>query len=450
LNRVDVPAAVDAFLRGIERRAYLFLWLQGGRPEAAEPALAAGLRAFAAQAAAGPMAEWPDRFWRLLAALPVREDGHWPAPLGYLGTLGSEPRRALLLRMAAGLDERAAAEALGVSLATYRDRLAVACPRDASGEADVAAWHRIAQAVQQAGRDLAPPQLVRLARLREAALAGRPVPAPAPPPRADATSARALRRRWPWILLVVLACAAALAATWWLEPRLAGDGSAATGTAEAGHGDGDLRVHDRGPILVEPLPETSAPAAEAMPVPLPEPPADPAVASLDLYAWYAAGAPDSAMEREAEGAPPPPPAAALPAPPPAQAELLWAAWEALDATEQAQVRAAAEAFRALPPSEQAALRARFAALDAMERHGWLLGPALGADWPALQPLFGYVTEGEREPLLDALRALAPHQRAQLTALSRRTPPQQRAALRLELLAQPPAQRADWLARRHAD
>ncbi|HRF84754.1 MAG TPA: hypothetical protein PLO34_10065, partial [Pseudoxanthomonas sp.] len=58
-----LPAALSAFLRGVERRAYVFLWLQDGNAAGAERALAAAIRAFPGPAAAMPMAEWPARFW---------------------------------------------------------------------------------------------------------------------------------------------------------------------------------------------------------------------------------------------------------------------------------------------------------------------------------------------------------------------------------------------------
>ena len=67
----ELPAALTAFLRGAERRAFVFLWLQGGDAAMAEKALAAAIRAFPGPAANLPMAEWPDRFWRLLAASPL-------------------------------------------------------------------------------------------------------------------------------------------------------------------------------------------------------------------------------------------------------------------------------------------------------------------------------------------------------------------------------------------
>ncbi|UWX04722.1 hypothetical protein H1235_01705 [Pseudoxanthomonas sp. NC8] len=123
------------------------------------------------------------------------------------------------------------------------------------------------------------------------------------------------------------------------------------------------------------------------------------------------------------------------------------AWQQLDAIEQAQVRAAATALQSQDPGMRASLRARFAALDAMERAGWQLGPSLGADYVALQPLLGFVGEDERGPLLALLRELTPPQRARLGELSARTPPAGREQLRRELLAVPPAGRGAWLEQR---
>lgn len=125
----------------------------------------------------------------------------------------------------------------------------------------------------------------------------------------------------------------------------------------------------------------------------------------------------------------------------------WLAWRALPADERARMRAAREAYLALPVADQQALRARFDALDAGIRRGWLLGPVLGADWPQLHALFAQVAPGERDALLDALRALPPQARADLGVLAQRTPPQERADLRAALMAQPPGQRAAWLRRR---
>lgn len=122
----------------------------------------------------------------------------------------------------------------------------------------------------------------------------------------------------------------------------------------------------------------------------------------------------------------------------------WQAWRALPVDQRLQVQAAVLAFAALPASRQQALRARFAQRDAGERHGWLLGPALGADFVQLQPLLLQVPAAQREPLLAVLRAMTPAQRLDLAVLAQRTAPQQRDELRRALLSTSAANRAAWL------
>ena len=122
----------------------------------------------------------------------------------------------------------------------------------------------------------------------------------------------------------------------------------------------------------------------------------------------------------------------------------WQAWQALPEAERQRLRAAATAFSALPPDQQQTLRAQYDALDGSERRGWLLGPVLGADYPKLHALVAQVPPDQRDALLEALRALSPEGRADLSVLAQRTPPQARDALRTELLAQPAPQRDAWL------
>jgi hypothetical protein len=122
----------------------------------------------------------------------------------------------------------------------------------------------------------------------------------------------------------------------------------------------------------------------------------------------------------------------------------WQAWQSLPPHEQWQLRAAATAFAALPPQQQQALRARFAQLDDTARRGWLLGPALGADYARLQPLLMQVPAAQREPLLAILRAMTPAELDDLATLAQRTAPPQRDALRRELLSTSAANRAAWL------
>jgi hypothetical protein len=122
----------------------------------------------------------------------------------------------------------------------------------------------------------------------------------------------------------------------------------------------------------------------------------------------------------------------------------WQAWQALPAAQQLQVRAAATAFAALPLEQQQALRAQFAQRDGSEQHEWLLGPALGVGFPALQPLLLQVPDGERQPLLAVLRTLSPSQLSALGVLAQRTPPTQRDNLRRALLSTTPDARGQWL------
>jgi hypothetical protein len=454
----DLPAAVTAFLRGVERRAFVFLWLQGGSASAAERALAAAIRAFPGPAEDMPMAEWPVRFWKLLLALPAGpEPGRWPPDLDFLGALPVPVRRALLLRQVAGLDENSAAAVIGTGLSGYQQALADACPRDFAGAPDAAGWRRQAEVIQQAGRDL---DGQRLQQLRESALAGRPAPAtlsapshdPQRPPaaarrrRGISASASSGRRRWTVAAvagLLVLAVAA-----WFLlrsPPSSTGahdaDGSAASAEVD------DLRVHDNDPVVVEPLPEAESPEQPPdWPAALAEPVRDPVIAELGLLSWYAAGMPASRIEREPSDSGVPLPLTGGDGEVYASAAAV-EAWQQLDAIEQAQVRAADAALQSQGPDVRAGLRARFAVLDAMERAGWLLGPTLGTDYVALQPLVGFVGEDERGPLLMALRGLTPQQRARLGELSARTPPAGREQLRRELLATPPAGRGAWLEQR---
>jgi hypothetical protein len=439
----QTPAAVVAFVRGLERRAWLFLWLQGGSTSAASQALGATIRAFSRQASAWPMGEWPGRFWRLLVATPAAASGGaWPPGLDALAHFPAGPRRALLLRLVAGLDEVPAAEVLGLDLNSYRQQLAEAVARDAQGQVDVAAWQALAGQVQQAARELPPRRLLEIAQLRETALWG-----PSPTAAAsghmqgqDGQGHPPRRRRWPWIAAVVLACVLALLATldW-------GTG----GLADPGQGDAQAQeraLQDHDPVLVEELPAGPAPAIPPLPAPLPEP-LDPLVHRADLLAWYLAGAPQSQIERE-EGAGAPEPRAEPETP--ASIRERARAWQALGLAEQASLRQAAQAWDALEPAEQARLQARFADLDRMEQRGWRLGPTLGPDWPRLHLLLGYVGPGQRDALLQSLRGLGPAQRQDLAELGRRAGADGRPAMLAEWLQVPADQRAQWLRARSGD
>ncbi|WP_244292470.1 hypothetical protein [Xanthomonas hyacinthi] len=458
--------ALAAFLRGIERRAAVLAELQSGSVERGAPALAAAMRAFRSHAATLPMADWPLRFWKLLGAVPslrqvaTTAGSGWPAPLAHLGEVTAADRLALLLRIVAGLDEPTAAQVLHQSTQDYQQALARACPRDAGGRPDAAGWRALADAAQQHLRELPPARLQALAQLRDAALAGAaPALAPAAVRPRRRGGGRGLTRPRLSAAVAVLVVLALLGTLWW--------GRMPSRPATAGAGSG-LALGDTGPVQVEELPaeESDAPTAPPLPAAAPAPLPEPAVYDLDFFAWYAAGAPPARIERSAASAEEAAEAAAAapaggvatapaasatgdapPALTPAQLRERQSAWDALDAAVQARLRQVASAFAGLPTEQQHTLRAQFAALDALERHGWLLGPELGSEYWALQPLFGYVPDAQRAALLGLLRTLPAEQRQHLALLSQRTPPQERAALRGELLAQGADTRAAWLRQR---
>lgn len=306
-SATPAPAALAAFLRGVERRGALFAQLQCGDAEHGDVALATVMRAFSGQAPALPMADWPRRFWRQLMASQALQrapvTAHWPAPLAHLGMLRPDDRRALLSRLAAGLPEDEAVEILGTDLTHYRAALAAACPLDADGQPDPAGWRALADAIQQRMRDLSPERMARLARLRERALQPEPVtpravprtPAPVPderPPRAQAEPGRWRRRA---VVAIALACAAGLAATFLAPPGWFGRiGGSLEQVGETG-----LGLAEEPDIRSEALAPAEAPAArvaaeDVLPLhPDLELLLDPESESLSeeaaFLAWYLAG-----------------------------------------------------------------------------------------------------------------------------------------------------------------
>ena len=295
------PAALAAFLRGCERRGAVFAELQCGNADRGDVALAAALRAFRGKAAALPMADWPVRFWALLAATPqLRADGpaaQWPDAFAALARPATADRAALLLRLAGGLQEAEAADALGLDGAAYRDALARACPRDSLGHPDAGAWRALADAIQQHLRELPDDRLATLTRLREDALAGTrlpPVEAKAPAPAVARTP-----RRWPWILSALVLLAALAAGLWWWR----GAGlSTSSALPQA------IRTDEDGVSPMPPDPMITSTALPADNTPLPAPAEAVAPAShpdfqlladaddearareADFLAWYVAGA----------------------------------------------------------------------------------------------------------------------------------------------------------------
>jgi len=243
-SRPSGPPALSAFLRGVERRGAVLAELQAGDAASGDAALADAMRQFRPEAGGLPMADWPRRFWALLLAQP--RFGHRTAvavaieATDRLGELGSGPRAALLLRVAAGLSEEEAADVLGVSLASYRLALQRALPHHADGRADPLAWQQLREQIHRRIKTLPPDRLVRLSSAREAVLRGGDA---AEPDRADAASSQRPRWLMPLLWGLLALCVLALAATF-----------LPLGSSVDGVG-GPRRVE------IEPLPEAASPAA---------------------------------------------------------------------------------------------------------------------------------------------------------------------------------------------
>ena len=280
---VSAPAALAAFLRGVERRGAVFAELQCGDAACGDPALAAAMRAFRESAAASPIGDWPRRFWALLLAAPVLRrpapDADWPDALSVLARLGHGPRAALLLRLVAGLHEAEAAAVLGIAPAMYRLALQRAMPRRADGTPDEDAWRALADATQLEIRQLPPTRLARLAQLREAALQHRRPPVSAGRRRQAAAGSRP---RWllPALWTGVVACALAFVASFYPMP---------TGSP---HGDGEPRVQ-RVPLAAAESPASTFDAQTAVltdrdfEMLLADGDAD-AIGDVGFQSWYAA------------------------------------------------------------------------------------------------------------------------------------------------------------------
>lgn len=244
--RQNAPAALSAFLRGVERRGAVLAELQAGDAAAGDAALAAAMAGFRQVAADASLSDWPTRFWALLLTQPGLRH-RTPVAIAVeatdrLADLGSGPRAALLLRLAAGLGEGEAAAVLGVAPATYRLALQRALPRHADGRADPQAWQQLREQVHRRIKTLPSERLARLGQVREAALQGVAVTA-----TAGVAAATAPRGRPGWLMPVLWSllalCVLAFAATFWPFGGFAG--------GWLGGPDG---------VRVTPLPEAAAPA----------------------------------------------------------------------------------------------------------------------------------------------------------------------------------------------
>lgn len=445
------PPAVTAFLRGIDRRARLFAGVQAGDAAAAGHALAVVARVFAGEAAQWPMAEWPRQYWRLLLAAPSLRRPSRAVPsvrLPGIARLPAEARAAVLLHLVAGLDDGAAAAALGIDTAAYQSRIRDALPRDALGQPDVDVW-RAWRAAAERELTRAPEPVVP----QQVAAAPATTPQPAMAVDADARHHRRLRWLWAGVAL----CIVAMIASFFLHPRgrealdrwrapIKRTPLEAAAPPKARFDATDIALHPDRELLATP-----AELGFAMQLPLlawlDVASADPrATDAVRLPVLLAASQPgvaatvgdDVALAQRMQRWD------ALPAQARGARRGAWQAWRALPAGERLRLRSIAARWRLLAVEDRAALRARFAALPADARHGWWLGPDMGRDWPRVAPLFAFVPESQRGPLLALLRAADAEDIDALERLAQITPPEERDVLRLDLLRVPAAERRAWM------
>ncbi|WP_133478421.1 hypothetical protein [Cognatilysobacter segetis] len=166
------PAALAAFLRGVERRAAVLAELQAGDPTLGDAALTRAMAAFREVAVDAPMADWPRLFWQALLAQPALRRATRARPAAFMPRCSPALRAAMLLRLAAGLEEAAAAAVLDVPPPRLREAVLRALPTAPEGVPDAGAWQRLQADVQQRVRGLPTERSLRLARMREGALAG--------------------------------------------------------------------------------------------------------------------------------------------------------------------------------------------------------------------------------------------------------------------------------------
>lgn len=448
-----LPAAVTAFLRGLDRRARLFAGVQAGDEAPARHAQAVVARVFASEAGQWPLAEWPRQYWRLLLAAPSLRKPPADAPAACLpgiARLPAESRAAVLLHLVAGLNDADATAALGIDVSVYQARIRDALPLNALGQPDVDVWRAWRAAAE---RELA--QVVD----SDASPAVTVGSAPTFPRKVDAdptvTNARH-RHRLRWLWAGVALCVLAMVATFFLHPRgrevldqwrapIKREPLDAAASPKARFDAADLALHPDHALLLMP-----GELGFAQQLPLL---AWLEVASADPRAADAVRLPVITGANAAPAAIASGDAALLPRvqrwdalPPKARGAQrgAWQAWRALPAGERLRLRDTATRWRLLASDEQATLRARFDALPADARHGWWLGPDMGRHWPRVAALFAYAPEDQRDALLTLLRAADGEDIDALERLAQITPPEERDALRTDLLRIPAGQRRTWM------
>jgi hypothetical protein len=171
--------AVAGFLRGVERRAALLAELQCGDAELGDRALTAAIVTFTANAATTPVDDWPTLFWATLLQTPTLNSEalapFWHGDFAPLARLDFGTRAVILLRVVVGFNDAQAAQVFGVDPAEYKQALQRALPVRADGSLDGEAWLALNDEAQFVIRHMPPDRVAAIARLRDAAIATKPI-----------------------------------------------------------------------------------------------------------------------------------------------------------------------------------------------------------------------------------------------------------------------------------
>lgn len=196
---------MQAFRRGIDRRAYVLARAQCGDDDLLQSALIGVDEAFNAEFAELPISQWPIRFWTLLLSRKELAQGHSPWPA--LASISHGPRAALLLRLVAGLDFSHAAQVLNISETTYRFALERGLEQLHAAGFNFQELERLRDSFFDEVKQL-PTELIRT-RERPAVVVPVAVPVVEPEPEIKKP------KRWPWIVLLLVLLSSAFAWWWW-------------------------------------------------------------------------------------------------------------------------------------------------------------------------------------------------------------------------------------------
>ena len=444
--------ALLGFFQGVVRSAFSVAQLQLGNLPLAERVVTDVMRAFVLPAEKYPVAEWPDRFWRILAerlkrmdASPVSNKG----PLSHLTAISAEDRLALLLRIVVGLDESRAARAIGHHVDHYQHCLSKACPRDSNGRPDADAWRALAVACQLHARAHEQEHLRQLSR------------------QAIYSAGRETRRPGRYRVLDLLLAPASVIALVLLALLLVYHRPLSHQLQRAQfHPPMRHKSLPTAAVVVEALPNMPAPVKSGLV-------AQPSTmlgdsTPLDTEHWLALHADFLAWSLSALPKPLSTPSLAGLSEPLCQNDRLektlqetmqrsdiarrarqdleekFRAWQETAPTERMDMARSAAVIKTLSEEQRQLLCRRFAAMDRTEQEGWWLGPRIGLYYSKLQPLIGFVPENEREALIQSLRILTPGQLQKLSVIAQRTPADDRDMVRQQWINLSPGDRSSWL------